>query len=78
MSLERNHQYTTFINDQSLGDALGITSEEIEQIVHRFYSKVRDDEVLGPIFEREISEDWDHHLVKMCNFWTAVMFAKPV
>ena len=55
-----------------------ITQEEIKSVVLNFYGKVRQDSILGPIFEREMSESWEQHLEKMCNFWTAVMLGKPV
>lgn len=49
-----------------------MTEEQLTQLVHRFYAKVRDDEVLGPVFDHAIS-DWPHHLGKMVDFWSSVM-----
>lgn len=49
-----------------------MTEEQLTQLVHRFYAKVRDDEVLGPVFDHAIS-DWTHHLGKMVDFWSSVM-----
>jgi hemoglobin len=72
----RGPKYTAIIGGVSQGEALGITPDEIQKIVYGFYTKVREDELLGPVFENEMSEDWDGHLIKMCNFWTAVMFGK--
>ena len=73
-----NHgpQCTAIIGGISQGEALGITADEIQKIVYGFYSKVRENELLGPVFEKEMSEDWDGHLIKMCNFWITVMFGK--
>lgn len=48
------------------------TDEEISWMVHHFYAKVRRDEVLGPIFNRHIS-DWDHHLSKLVDFWSSIL-----
>ena len=45
----------------------------IRSLVHGFYAKVRNDAELGPIFARVIGDDWDTHLVKMCDFWSSVM-----
>lgn len=73
-----NSAYTPFIGGQSLGDTLGITVDEIKNIVHSFYKKVQVDNILGPIFAQKISQDWDQHLEKMCNFWTTVMFGKSL
>jgi hemoglobin len=49
-----------------------IDEEMIHALVHGFYGKIRQDEVLGPIFNRAIA-DWDPHLAKMCDFWSSVM-----
>jgi hemoglobin len=45
----------------------------IHEVVHGFYAKVRTDPALGPIFDREIGDDWDAHLAKMCDFWSSVL-----
>jgi hemoglobin len=49
-----------------------VTEAQLEQLVHRFYGKVREDAVLGPVFVGAIS-DWPHHLGKMVDFWSSVM-----
>jgi len=49
-----------------------ISEQQLTAIVHRFYGKVREDEVLGPVFNDAIS-DWPHHLGKMVDFWSSVM-----
>lgn len=48
---------------------------EIAELVDCFYGKVRDDEVLGPIFAAKIGDDWGPHLAKMKAFWATVMLA---
>lgn len=48
------------------------TEEEISALVHAFYARVRQDGVLGPIFEAHIS-DWDHHLAKLVDFWSSIL-----
>ena len=48
------------------------TEEEVRDLVHSFYARVRDDERLGPIFDAHIG-DWDHHLGKMVDFWSAIL-----
>lgn len=51
-----------------------LTNEpEIELLVRRFYSRIRADETLGPIFEQAIGDDWEPHLQKMFSFWSSVM-----
>lgn len=49
----------------------GITEAMIERLVRSFYTKVRTDEMLGPIFEARIA-DWEPHLAQMCAFWSSV------
>ncbi len=49
----------------------GIDAAMINRLVHTFYGKVRQDEVLAPVFTARIS-DWEPHLVRMCEFWSSV------
>ena len=49
----------------------GIDQELIRRVVHSFYERIRDDGVLGPIFESRI-HDWATHLDRMCTFWSSV------
>ncbi|WP_421851510.1 group III truncated hemoglobin [Oricola sp.] len=58
-------------NLPSPGVAAGITEAMIERLVHEFYSRVRKDKLLGPVFEA-IVEEWDDHLRKLCDFWSSV------
>lgn len=53
------------------GLAVGVTESMIHSLVHTFYARVRVDAVLGPIFDERI-DDWDHHLAKLCDFWSSV------
>lgn len=41
------------------------------ELVHRFYGRVRADDVLGPIFAARV-RDWEPHLERMVAFWTSV------
>lgn len=45
---------------------------QYRQLVEAFYERVRQDEVIGPIFNDAIS-DWPHHLDKLADFWHSVM-----
>lgn len=49
----------------------GIDGPMIERLVHAFYAKVREDDLLGPVFDARI-ENWDKHLQRMCVFWSSV------
>jgi hemoglobin len=48
---------------------------DINILVNSFYSKVRVDELLGPIFNAHISDDkWPEHLDKLTDFWETNLF----
>jgi hemoglobin len=49
----------------------GITEDMIVKLVHAFYARVRQDSVIGPIFN-SVVDDWDAHLEKLCAFWSSV------
>jgi hemoglobin len=49
-----------------------VTEELLSILVDQFYAKVREDEVLGPIFNGAIA-DWPEHLGKLSAFWSSVM-----
>lgn len=51
----------------------GVDRTSIGALVREFYSRVRKDERLGPIFAREIAGDWEPHLEKMTDFWCSVI-----
>lgn len=46
----------------------------IHAVVHGFYDRIREDALLGPIFNGAIApQDWPHHLGKMCDFWSSTL-----
>jgi hemoglobin len=49
-----------------------MTEADLTTLVNSFYGKVREDPLLGPVFDSAIS-DWPHHLGKMVDFWSSVM-----
>lgn len=49
----------------------GISEAMIERVVHEFYARVRQDRLIGPVFEARI-ENWEDHYDKMCAFWSSV------
>lgn len=50
--------------------------DDIILFVDRFYEKVKEDDLIGPVFNNVI-EDWTPHLQKMYAFWNAVLFSVP-
>ncbi|SDG09176.1 group III truncated hemoglobin [Mucilaginibacter sp. P25] len=58
-----------------MNDIEDLTSIKI--LVDEFYTRVRLDELLGPIFAEVIKNDWQPHLDKMYAFWNAALFGVP-
>ncbi len=53
-----------------------ITASQIDLVMSRFYAKVRQDPVLGPIFNGHI-DNWPQHEAKIAGFWrNAIMFER--
>ncbi len=48
--------------------------EQVIKIVDSFYAKVRQDDLIGPIFTEQAKVDWDEHLPKLYNFWEDLLF----
>ncbi len=44
------------------------TRADVSLLVRSFYEKIRQDEMLGPIFNSQI-HDWEPHLEKLTDFW---------
>ncbi len=63
---ERRAAMTSEIQERT-----GINEAMIERLVRRFYERVRDDDVIGPVFAAHI-EDWEPHLQRMFAFWSSV------
>lgn len=49
-----------------------ITEAEISNLVDNFYTKVRSDPEIGPIFNEEV-KNWDAHLALLKDFWSTVL-----
>jgi hemoglobin len=49
------------------------SDEDIKTLIHSFYTKVRKDELLSPIFNEIITGDWSEHLETMCRFWSTML-----
>ena len=50
------------------------TQSDIVRLVDAFYERVRDDDVLAPIFNDVAEVDWGAHLPKMYAFWASILF----
>jgi hemoglobin len=54
--------------------AVGESVDEalIGRLMRAFYARVRVDPLIGPIFNSRIT-DWEPHMARICDFWSAVM-----
>lgn len=50
--------------------------EDIMLFVDKFYGKVQQDELIGPVFA-SVLQDWNPHLQQMYRFWNAALFGVP-
>jgi len=48
------------------------SESQIKVLVDTFYDEVRKDDLLGPVFTRQV-KDWSVHLPKMYDFWSTVV-----
>lgn len=46
--------------------------QAITTLVHGFYRDVRQDPLLGPVFEKALHGHWDEHLQRLVDFWSTV------
>ena len=52
--------------------------KDIHQLVSTFYSKIRKDDLLGPIFNAHIESDmWPEHINQLTDFWETNLFGMP-
>jgi hemoglobin len=49
-----------------------ITAPALADLVQRFYTKVRQDPELGPVFNSRVAH-WDEHFDTLAKFWSSVM-----
>ena len=49
-----------------------VSEDQLERLIPRFYARVCDDALIGPVFNGAIG-DWAHHLEKLVSFWSSVM-----
>lgn len=62
---------------QQFREQTGIDEDMIERLVRAFYARIREDALLGPIFDSRIS-DWEPHLQRMCEFWSSVVLSSGI
>lgn len=64
---------------QRTGETRSLTgtgsADRLRALVFEFYDRVRDDDLLGPVFEGRLEGKWEEHLERMCDFWSSVLHA---
>lgn len=50
--------------------------EDVKRLVDNFYGRVREDEMLAPIFNTRLQDRWPEHLEKMYRFWQTVLLGE--
>lgn len=53
-------------------EEIGVDAAYIDHFVETFYGKIRQDDLLGPIFDARV-HDWPAHLARMKAFWRSVL-----
>lgn len=59
-------------NYRRQANGYGIDEAFVSLLVESFYTKVRADSDLGPIFDGVIGDNWPTHMNKMKQFWGAI------
>lgn len=50
--------------------------DDVVLLVNTFYQRVREDDLVGPVFEERIKGNWGPHLNTMHDFWYTLLFGK--
>lgn len=49
-----------------------VSEDDISLVVETFYSRAREDEVIGAVFMRHV-DDWPAHFAKLKAFWSSAL-----
>lgn len=53
------------------------TITDVKTLVDDFYGRIRANELLAPIFEGVIGNNWERHLQRMYDFWQTILLEAP-
>jgi hemoglobin len=67
-----NHAAERRAEKRAAAEAIGVDADYVDHLVETFYGRIREDDLLGPIFAERIS-DWPAHLARMKAFWRSVL-----
>ncbi len=51
---------------------LSLTEADLDRLVRRFYARAMQDELIGPVFRRAVT-DWEHHFGTIRDFWSKTL-----
>lgn len=52
----------------------GLDEQVIRDVVDAFYARARQDDVIGPVFNRVIADaEWPAHLATIADFWSSML-----
>ena len=54
------------------------TITDVKILVDDFYNRIRANELLAPIFNGIIGDNWGKHLQRMYDFWQTILLETPV
>jgi len=52
--------------------SIGINDAYIDVLVDTFYDRIKQHNILGPIFDNAMGDNWPTHLARMKDFWASV------
>lgn len=52
--------------------------EDITLFINAFYEKVKQDEVIGIIFNEIVPINWEHHIPVIIYFWETILLDNPL
>lgn len=58
-----------------MGMAALLNEESISVLVDAFYTRVREDDLIGPVFNGIIGNHWPEHLAKLKDFWSSLILS---
>lgn len=58
-----------------MSDTAPLNQQNIAILVDRFYARIQQDALLGPVFNSAIGDHWPEHIAKLTNFWTSALLA---
>lgn len=55
--------------------SLSLSETSLRTLVETFYARIREDDLLAPIFNQAIGDRWPEHLATLTRFWCSVMLS---